>query len=414
MSRSARTCPATTRSPSRTRRSLTASRHCGTSGRSTFGSSRSCSSCRRAAGRAGRLPHGVRRSGLPADARHLWWSRSADRHAGHSTATACRRSSPCTSSGAPRRWTAEEIAAAMQLPTRGEAALRICAADAQPLAPRPRARGHACDPARRSRWRRATASTASSPATSSHEGRGRDRPRSRASADGARLRRGCRAGRCRRDRVRRLRDGRLRRHGGHPRLRLPRRSVRRPLPREVGDRRRPRAIAGAAGRGRSGRPVRRRHRRRAVAGADGGDRATRARRSRPRAPRRRRVAGDGDPRRGGAGLRTIPPREIGGNLDIRQLVAGARITLPVARRRSAGLGRRPPLRPGRRRGLRHRHRGGRRRHAPLHVQEGAERASAADLRDACPARPTALSQRLASRSTRRWTSTRQRASRCSR
>jgi formamidase len=30
-----------------------------------------------------------------------------------------------------------------------------------------------------------------------------------------------------------------------------------------------------------------------------------------------------------AGLRTIPPREIGGNLDIRQLVAGSRITLPV-------------------------------------------------------------------------------------
>ena len=31
-----------------------------------------------------------------------------------------------------------------------------------------------------------------------------------------------------------------------------------------------------------------------------------------------------------AGLRTIPPREIGGNLDIRQLVAGSRITLPVS------------------------------------------------------------------------------------
>ena len=30
-----------------------------------------------------------------------------------------------------------------------------------------------------------------------------------------------------------------------------------------------------------------------------------------------------------SGLRTIPPREIGGNLDIRQLVAGSRITLPV-------------------------------------------------------------------------------------
>ena len=30
-----------------------------------------------------------------------------------------------------------------------------------------------------------------------------------------------------------------------------------------------------------------------------------------------------------SGLRTIPPREIGGNLDIRQLVAGSTITLPV-------------------------------------------------------------------------------------
>jgi formamidase len=30
-----------------------------------------------------------------------------------------------------------------------------------------------------------------------------------------------------------------------------------------------------------------------------------------------------------AGLRTIPPREIGGNLDIRQLVAGSRLLLPV-------------------------------------------------------------------------------------
>jgi formamidase len=31
----------------------------------------------------------------------------------------------------------------------------------------------------------------------------------------------------------------------------------------------------------------------------------------------------------GGGLRTIPPREIGGNLDIRQLVAGAKLSLPV-------------------------------------------------------------------------------------
>ena len=41
------------------------------------------------------------------------------------------------------------------------------------------------------------------------------------------------------------------------------------------------------------------------------------------------AAGNGDPCRSERGLRTIPPREIGGNLDIRQLVAGSRITLPV-------------------------------------------------------------------------------------
>ena len=33
-----------------------------------------------------------------------------------------------------------------------------------------------------------------------------------------------------------------------------------------------------------------------------------------------------------AGLRTIPPREIGGNLDIKQLVAGSRISLPCTSR----------------------------------------------------------------------------------
>jgi formamidase len=36
------------------------------------------------------------------------------------------------------------------------------------------------------------------------------------------------------------------------------------------------------------------------------------------------------PRQATDGLRTIPPREIGGNLDIRQLVAGSRLLLPVS------------------------------------------------------------------------------------
>ncbi len=36
------------------------------------------------------------------------------------------------------------------------------------------------------------------------------------------------------------------------------------------------------------------------------------------------------PAEAAGGLRTIPPRELGGNLDIRQLVAGSRLLLPVA------------------------------------------------------------------------------------
>ena len=35
------------------------------------------------------------------------------------------------------------------------------------------------------------------------------------------------------------------------------------------------------------------------------------------------------PARAAGGLRTIPPRELGGNLDVRQLVAGSRLILPV-------------------------------------------------------------------------------------
>lgn len=39
---------------------------------------------------------------------------------------------------------------------------------------------------------------------------------------------------------------------------------------------------------------------------------------------------DAIPRDAAGGLRTIPPRETGGNLDVRQLVAGSRLLLPVA------------------------------------------------------------------------------------
>ena len=49
----------------------------------------------------------------------------------------------------------------------------------------------------------------------------------------------------------------------------------------------------------------------------------------------------------------VPPRRVGGNLDIRDLSAGTVLYLPVEVAGGAVLGRRHPCRPGRRRGLRH-------------------------------------------------------------
>ena len=75
---------------------------------------------------------------------------------------------------------------------------------------------------------------------------------------------------------------------------------------------------------------RRRDRRRAVARADGG-----AARARGADPRRGRAASPTIcpspriPPIAASGLRTIPPRETGGNLDIRRLVAGSTLLLPV-------------------------------------------------------------------------------------
>ena len=52
----------------------------------------------------------------------------------------------------------------------------------------------------------------------------------------------------------------------------------------------------------------------------------------------------------------VPPRRVGGNLDIRDLAAGTVLYLPVEVAGRAVLGRRHPCRAGRRRGLRHRDR----------------------------------------------------------
>ena len=90
-----------------------------------------------------------------------------------------------------------------------------------------------------------------------------------------------------------------------------------------------RAVTGAARRRDPGRSLRRRARARAVARlacrypCPGGGSAAARRSRRRRRPGRRSAAEAAD------GLRTIPPRETGGNLDIRQLVAGSRLFLPV-------------------------------------------------------------------------------------
>ena len=51
--------------------------------------------------------------------------------------------------------------------------------------------------------------------------------------------------------------------------------------------------------------------------------------------------------------RVVPPRRVGGNMDIRDLAAGTVLYLPVEVAGRAVLGRRHPRRAGRRRGLRH-------------------------------------------------------------
>ena len=51
------------------------------------------------------------------------------------------------------------------------------------------------------------------------------------------------------------------------------------------------------------------------------------------------------------GLRTYPPRENGGNIDVRDLVVGQPAAAAGAGAGRAAVARRPPLRPGRRRGL---------------------------------------------------------------
>ena len=85
-------------------------------------------------------------------------------------------------------------------------------------------------------------------------------------------------------------------------------------------------------------------------------------------------------------LRTIPPRENGGNLDIKQLSKGARLMLPVFVDGALVLGRRRAFRARRRRGLRYGDRDGRRDPGALHGAQGRSRAPRHPLPALCPRR----------------------------
>ena len=69
-------------------------------------------------------------------------------------------------------------------------------------------------------------------------------------------------------------------------------------------------------------------------------------------------------------LRTIPPRENGGNMDVQQMQIGTHAAAALLHRRLRPVRRRRPLRAGRRRGLGHRDRDGRRGHGPHRGAEG--------------------------------------------
>ncbi len=70
------------------------------------------------------------------------------------------------------------------------------------------------------------------------------------------------------------------------------------------------------------------------------------------------------------GLRTLPPRENGGNFDVKQLTKGAKLYPAGVQGRRAVLHRRRPLRAGRRRGLRHRGGDGRHRRGAVQGAQG--------------------------------------------
>ena len=127
-----------------------------------------------------------------------------------------------------------------------------------------------------------------------------------------------------------VRDGGFRRHRRDPRLRLPRRtssrtrtssSGRSPAATRAREELPGVAVPEAAFAGVIGVAPSTPHG--SVPRARAGDRRPR------RAGRRARLPERAFPTVGGEGLRTIPPRETGGNLDVRGLGAGSRLFLPV-------------------------------------------------------------------------------------
>ncbi|MBA3261381.1 MAG: acetamidase/formamidase family protein [Thermoleophilaceae bacterium] len=109
------------------------------------------------------------------------------------------------------------------------------------------------------------------------------------------------------------------------RLRVPRRPIRPPVPRPLGARRLPRPLRAGARRGRRGVRARGHHRGSSLLGAARARAGTRGGVGAANPP----SAALAWPPAAGDGLRTYPPRENGGNMDIRDLGPGARLWLPV-------------------------------------------------------------------------------------
>ena len=101
-----------------------------------------------------------------------------------------------------------------------------------------------------------------------------------------------------------------------------------------------------------------------------------------------RLTGDAKAKAAAEGARTVPPREHGGNCDIKDLSRGSKIYLPGLRAGRRPVDGRPALQPGRRRDhLLRRHRDGRLgAHQGRASSRAAWRSTASRIRSSSPAR----------------------------